>query len=150
MTGLSLAQKRVLIRLARRAWRLECARVRGLGPGAPIPDFDAWRHDQVHAACGKLGLRLCLQSDYPWVMAHFHQLLGEDDRALRWLMAARQDPRQQAWVALERLMRQRSFSPNYVEAICRRVFDCDLATAQAHQLWRLRGILLHHHTHQSA
>jgi len=142
MTGLSNRQKREVILLARRAWNLHAARLRSSGGQfVPIPDFDAWRHSEVQTACGKLGLRLCLQSDFPWVMAHFLRLVGQDGQALRWLMAAQQDPRTQAWVAVERVMREHGISPNYAEAVCRNVCDCDLAHATAEQLWRVRGIL---------
>lgn len=142
MIALSKLQKRQVVLLARRAWRQHCAYLRAdTGPGAPLPEFDTWRHDHVHRACGKLGLRLCIQSDYPAVMAHFLHLLGEDGAALEWMMRANQDPRQQAWIALEYFIRKWRLPCDYVSNTCRAICRCDLEHATAPQIWRIRAYL---------
>lgn len=136
MNALSNFQKRQLVLLLLRAWdRAE----QGKWPGG----FDEFRHAHVEAACGKGGLRLCLQGDYAALMAHANHLIGEDGEALRWEMRAQENPEDQAAEALSRLLHARGISPNYAQTLCQKVFHCTMETASAAQLWRLRGMLMH-------
>lgn len=124
-------QKRYLAQLARRAWNLACARARGAGEVLPedgerfadplLNDHDAWRHHQVAAACGKLGLRCCSQDDYGAVKAHFLNLLGQPDRALNADVHGGKeanDRRIVEWKILQECKRL-GLQVSYAEAICR-------------------------------
>lgn len=138
----SKLQKRLLSQLAARAFRRECALARGRGedPDASWRAHETWRHQQVAAACGKLGLRCCSQDDYKLVEAHFLHLLGEDGRAMAALVRHQAQPRSTAEAVLWRELQQAAdvgITREYVAAICRRQFGCSLLDASENHLWHL-------------
>jgi len=138
---LSKLQKRNLALLALRAWRRESAIARGRGDRCL--DFDTWRHHAIQAATGKLGLRCCSQDDYCDARGHLHHRLGEDDQALYWFNRGHGPKHREAEAVLWRTMEQAGRSPNYVEAICRSMFKCNLLEASTDQLWKLTYTMRH-------
>jgi len=129
-------QKQHLARLAGRAYNLQAAIARGAGKVFE-PDAERWRHDQVAAACGKLGLRCCSQLDYKRVEAHFLELLGEHGRAFQAQVQAETEPRRQAEAVLVRECERAGLPLQYAEKICQRQFRCSLFDAGEKQIWSL-------------
>lgn len=137
MSALSTLQKKQLSLLARRAYNLARARALGRGETWTVREDD-WRHDQVAAACGKLGLRCCDQRDYNTVAAHFQDLLGEPGRALSHHMAAATDTRRQIEWKIIHQVEAIGKSLNYADAICRRMTrGACLLDANEKQLWNV-------------
>lgn len=139
---LSNLQKSRLAQLAARAFRRQCAIARGRGeePDSSWRAHDVWRHQQVAAACGKMGLRCCGQDDFNLVEAHFLHLLGEDGRALQSLVAHQAQPRSTAEAVLWRELQKAGdvgITRDYLAAICKRQFGCSLLDASERQLWNL-------------
>jgi hypothetical protein len=135
-------QKRILSQLARRAFNLVSARARGRGeaPDTSAAAMDAWRHNEVAAACGKFGLRCCGQDDYRLVQAHFHHLLGEDGRALNDHVEHLSNGRRQAEAVLWREIQRAAslgITREYVASICSRQNRCSILDASEKQLWHL-------------
>jgi hypothetical protein len=129
---LSNKQKAYLAQLINQAY----AKVIGKA-GPDVASIEDWRHEQVAAACGKLGLRCCDQHDYKRVEAHFLEMLGEHSRAFRAHVAAETEPRRQAEAVLTRECERFGFRLAYVEAIARRQFKCGLFDCTEKQIWNL-------------
>lgn len=136
MSGLTSYQKQRLARLCERAFNRQAALARGRGE-AVATDWRsraAWRHQEVAAACGKEGLRCCDQGDYKVVEARFLELLGESGQAMEAeYRGASEAQRQVEWVIC-RACEKWGLPLNYVNAICRTQFGCDLTEATLHQL----------------
>lgn len=108
-------QKAYLAILAQRAWRQ--------APEADALDANAWRHEQVAAACGKKGLRCCSQNDYGAVKARFLDLVGEPGRALAADVHGRaelNERRQVLWKIRARC-REYGVSEALADGICRQM-----------------------------
>lgn len=126
---LSREQKARLAILARRAWDARRA-------GNPGLDADTFRREQSIKACGKR-ITEAAQRDYLTLRAHFEDLCGEPDRAMRTMWG---EDNQAAKVAFRRLCiecKQRGLDLSYPGSICRRQFRCSLQDANAKQLWCL-------------
>lgn len=122
-------QKANLSILARRAYEER----RAANPGM---DADTWRRDQSIAACGKR-ITEATQGDYLRLRAHFEDLCGEPDRAMRTMW---EEDNQATKVAFRRLCiecKQRGLDLNYPGVICKKQFHCSLKEATAKQLWCL-------------
>ena len=134
---LSNLQKKSLSMLALRAFNLERARALGRGELWPHAQ-DTWRHDQVAACTGKMGLRCCSQDDYSTVAAHFEQLLGNTGTALRHHMDAATNTRRQIEHKIIQQAEAMGRSLNYADAICRRMTrGASLLEATEKQLWNV-------------
>lgn len=136
---LSNRQKRDLSKLASRLFALEAARARGRGetPATSKAAGDAFRRDQVAAACGKLGLRCCSQDDYKLVEAHFLNLLGESGQAMNALVKHQTNPRRVAEYKLVQACEQAGLNLAYAAKICWHQFKCSLEDANEKQIWCL-------------
>lgn len=129
---LSNKQKAYLAQLIKQAY------LRVVGEAGPdVASVEDWRHQQVAAACGKLGLRCCGQDDYKRIEAHFLELLGEHGRAMKAHVAAETEPRRQAEAVLVRELERFGLRMGYAEAICQRQYKCGLFDASEGQLWKL-------------
>lgn len=130
---LTIPQKSYLARLARRAFSR--ARALALGRGEVwAADPNAWRHAEVAAASGKLGLRCCSQDDFCAVEAHFLELLGQSGAAFNAHVRAATESRRQAEAVLVRECAAGGFALDYAAAICRRQFKCSIFDASEKQL----------------
>src|SRR5690242_7627915 len=129
---LSNRQKAYLAQLINEAYRKVVGEV-----GPDVASIEDWRHEQVAAACGKLGLRCCGQTDYKRVEAHFLALLGEHGRAMRAHVDAETEPRRQAEAVLVRECERFGLRLGYAEAIARRQFGYGLYDCTEKQLWNL-------------
>jgi len=118
MTPLTNRQKGYLAQLAMRAYNLRAAIARG----ARLP-FDRTpeqcRHEEVKAAVGKDGLRLCDQADYKTVEGHFLSLLNRDGRAFNAHLAAATESHRLVMHKLTDQLSLMGKSLNYAEGICR-------------------------------
>ena len=134
---LSLGQKRNLVRLARRAFR-----VAKPSPPAPLPGgegrdaFDAWRNAVAIRACG-LRIREATQRDWGALRAAFQDAAGESGQALNTLVRDEDNPRRVALHFLAKACSERGLPLAYPSAICRRQNRCELGEATAAQVWRL-------------
>jgi hypothetical protein len=134
---LTNGQKRELSQLAERAYRFSAAKARGRGeePDMTSAAMDAWRHDEVAKACGKLGLRCCSQLDYAAVKAHFMHVLGEDGKALHYHLRSASEQQRQLEHKITRLLGQLGRPMAYADSICRRMNKgTSLLDASADQL----------------
>ncbi len=104
---------------------------------ANTAEADQFRHEQVTRAVGADGLRLCRQDDYKALEAFFLDLAGESGQALTAHMEHATEPARVALETLRAECEERGISLNYAEAICRKQYKCELADADANQLWRL-------------
>ena len=98
-----------------------------------ITDF---RHQESIRCCGKR-VSEAAQRDYLPLKAHFQDLTGNSGAALNTLMRSESEPRRVALHKLTQECRERQLSMSYPESICRRQYHCDLAKANAKQLWCL-------------
>ena len=153
---LSNKQKKLLVQLARSAFNLVGAKLRGKAEPSPYPPltahrslsggslqddldalarngsnacFETWRHEQISLACGKHGLRLCSQDDYKTVEAHFQKLLGRDDQAFKAYLREESNP-QRVWLHnIKAACAKWGFELGYAETLCRRIHRVALADA---------------------
>lgn len=132
MKPLSQLQKAKLAQLARRAWQHL-----GKTAAVPLPDFDAWRRDQVFAACGKHGLTEATNADFNLIAAHLHSLLGEDGVALNELLRAGTEQRRQMEVVLLRELAGAGLDQRYAETIARARFGANVSNLNDAQLQQL-------------
>ncbi len=126
---LSREQKANLAILARRAFAVRSA-------AHPGVNADTWRREESIRAVGKR-ITEATQGDYLRLRAHFEDLAGQSDKALRTLW---QEDNQATKVAYRRLCiecRQRGLALSYPGAICQKQFHCALNEATAKQLWCL-------------
>lgn len=139
MSSLSTLQKKILARLARRAFNLTGAKALGAGDAwdGSGAAFDVWRHDQVATASGKAGLRACSQLDYKRVEAHFQSLLGQDGRALNAHVRAETEPRRQAEAKLLEVCEQWGFHLDYASSLSLRIHKVNLFDADTAVIWKL-------------
>ena len=129
---LTSSQRQALARLARRAW--SAARERG----ATAADFDTWRHDQVQQVTGQPGLRHLTQQHFRRVRGHFLHLLGNDDSALRDIIAAETEGPRQTLFILARETTKAGLPMAYPAAIARNRFhNQNLDELTEKQLWML-------------
>jgi hypothetical protein len=129
---LSNKQKAYLAQLIRQAYRKVVGQ-----PGPDVASEEDWRHQQVAAACGKVGLKCCDQYDYKRVEAHFLELLGNHGGAMRAHVQAETEPRRQAEAVLVRECERFGVRLAYAVAICQRQFRCGLFDATEKQIWNL-------------
>lgn len=118
---LTNGQKRYLSQLSDRAFNRAAAIARGEGQS---PDISTraraqYRHDQVVAACGKIGLRCCSQDDYKLVEAHFLALVGEHGRAFNSFVRATTESRRVAEHKIIEACNEFGFKLSYADSICR-------------------------------
>lgn len=132
-------QKRILSRLAKRAFERECALARGRGetPDTSSAAEAAYRHEQVALACGKLGLRCCSQDDYGAVKGHFLNLLGETEKAFKAVHHGEGNARRVAEFKVVQACEQAGLDIAYAAKICVNMFKCSLEDASTDQLWKL-------------
>ena len=147
MSTLNNEQKRKLANLARRAFNLAGARLRGdasagkLRPaGGNLQEdlealalngsdacFTTWRHEQVFLACDKHGLRLCTQLDYQKVRAHFLDLIGQTDKAFNaHLRGQTEELRQWLW-KINHALAVAGYATEFADRICRDQNKCVVA-----------------------
>ena len=138
---LSNRQKRDLSLLAARAYKKALAD----SDGSLTLDEAAFRHHEIGAACGKLGLRCCSQDDYKIIEAHFLNLLGESGRALTALVRHQTNPRRVAEYKLVQACEAAGVNLGYAAAICRNMFKCELDDAGADQIWKLTFTVKNRH-----
>jgi hypothetical protein len=153
---LSAKQKRYLAELAERAfvatgglkrwqeaefWSALYLRAGLAAEGAPACVSAAkkrWRHLQVAIACGKLGLRCCVQDDFNRVEARLLDLVGEPGRALNAHVRAETEPARVAEWKLVEACKRFGYPLTYAEAICRRRFGgAGLFEIGPKQIWQL-------------
>lgn len=134
---LSLAQKKALAQVARRAFSRQRALALGRGAAWEHKD-DEWRQAEVMRAVGKAGLRCCGNDDYEAVMAHFLDLAGDSGKALDWAMRDATKDRRQAEAVLVKTMAEAGLTPAYVERICLAQNKCQVADLpDPKAIWRL-------------
>jgi hypothetical protein len=132
-------QKRILAKLATRAFQRECALARGRGerPQTDTPAATAFRRREVVRATGKAGLRCCSQDDYGAVKGHFLNLLGEAGQAFEAIHHGEGNARRIAEFKLLKACETAHLPLSYVAKICANQFKCALEEATEKQLWCL-------------
>lgn len=99
--------------------------------------FDAWRHAQVLAACGKTGLRDATNSDFNLILAAFQTARGADDKALNSLLKAGTEKVRQLRAVIWKTLERAGLPAEYAHAIALDRFGLtvdDLTEQQAKQL----------------
>lgn len=134
---LTNGQKAYLAQLASRARNFRAAVARGQGTPIDGRSEEAFRHEEVAAACGKLGLRCASQDDYAAIKGHFLELLGQHQRAFEAEVRSATESRRQAEAVLVRECEAFGLHLAYAEAICQRQFRCGLWDASEKQIWCL-------------
>lgn len=105
-------------------------------------DYDTWRHDQQHTACGRSSLCAATQKDYRAIRGHFLALLGRKKAAFKDFVAAETGD---AGFVLAKLRHECRNAQDVIEApmeyvttIARSRFkSTDLSSLSAKQLWSL-------------
>ncbi len=140
---LTNGQKAYLSQLSDRAFRFAGAKARGRGETWPediAANLASYRHAEVAAACGKLGLRCCSQDDYKSVEAHFLNVLNQPGKAFQAHVRAQgNDERIAEWKLLQEIKAAADvgIDHRYAEAICKRQYGCTIIEATAKQKWNL-------------
>ena len=140
MKPLTIHQKRYLAHLSNRAFNRDAALARGRGDDIATDTAarEAYRHSQVLAACGKLGLRCCSQDDYKAVQAHFLHILGEEGKALNAYIDHHTEPRRVAVYKVVEACQDFGFHLSYADSICRdQNHGAGLQDVDTKTLWRL-------------
>lgn len=137
---LSNKQKGIICEVARRAFNrmLESG---SLEPRADISiseHYKTWRHAEQLKAVGRSTLTACIQDDYNLLMAHFLNLAGEVEDALRYQEAAALDPKRLAENALREICKKRGVRIEYANEICQQAWKVDLRDASIEQIWWIR------------
>jgi len=109
---LSKNQKRYLSELSRRAWSKAGPELDGISEA----DF---RHQEVAAACGKLGLRCADQNDYKLIEGHLLEKLGRHGAAFNAQVRAATEPRRLVEHKILQACQEFGFGLGYADAICR-------------------------------
>jgi hypothetical protein len=87
---------------------------------------------------GVQSLRLCTsEGHYLRLMAHFADLAGDGDSALRLLLRHGEEPRITAYFKLRQALAERGLDEGYAAVICRRQYKRELGHASEKQLWNL-------------
>ncbi len=137
---LSNKQKGIICEVARRAFdrMLDSG---SLEPRADIcisEHFKVWRRAEQLKTVGKPTLTACIQDDYNLLMAHFLDLAGEVEDALRYQEAAALDPKRLAENALREMCNKRGVTIEYANEICQQAWKLDLRDASVTQIWWIR------------
>jgi hypothetical protein len=93
------------------------ARARGDAFDDSPAAFDAWRHEQVMAACRKPGLRDATHADFNLILAAFQTARGDDDKALNSLLKAGTEKVRQLRTVLWRKLESAGLPPEYAQSI---------------------------------
>jgi len=109
---LSKTQKRYLSELSRKAWAKAGPELDGISEA----DF---RHQEVAAACGKLGLRCADQNDYKLVEGHFLEKLGRHGAAFNAQLRAATETRRLVEHKITGACTEFGFHLSYADKICR-------------------------------
>jgi len=120
-------QKRYLSQLASRAFRRQSALARGRGAALADGAYEGlaasaaeakFRHAEVAAATGKVGLRCCSQDDYKLAEGHFLELLGQPGAALKAQVKAATETRRLIEYKITEACREFGFHLSYAAKIC--------------------------------
>ena len=128
---LSKLQKRHLSQLARQAWSKA-------GPELDGISEEDFRHQEVAAACGKLGLRCCDQNDYKLVEGHFLDKLGHHRAAFAAQLRAATETRRLVSHKITGACTEFGFHLSYADKICRaQTQGRGLDEIEEKALWRI-------------
>jgi len=128
---LSNNQKRYLSQLSRKAWAKA-------GPELDGISEEDFRHHEVAAACGKLGLRCADQNDYKLVEGHFLEKLGRHGAAFNAQVRAATEPRRLVEHKVLTACQEFGFGLGYADAICRaQNKGVGLDNVEDKALWRI-------------
>ena len=128
-SNLTRRQKTMLVLLAKEA-------ARAAGEPDSGQAFDAWRHEEsVRAA----GVRISSATQRHWgsLRAHFENLCGRSDKAIRVLLRDQDNDRRVARWKLDRALEKAGIDQAYAEHICRTACRVPLDQATAAQLWHI-------------
>ncbi|MBI5817441.1 MAG: hypothetical protein HZA88_00475 [Verrucomicrobia bacterium] len=137
---LSNKQKGIICEVARRAFdkMLDSGALEARADLCVSRHFKVWRRDEQFKAVSRSTLTACIQDNYKPLMAHFLNLAGEVETAMRYQESAALEPKRLASHALGEMCKKRGVTIEYANSICRQAWGCDLRDANQRQVWWIR------------